>query len=141
MYGAACPDPVQPVREDPARRKAVLPPEPGRSPWRYSPTLHAGSSMHDSSLTLFGRLPCVTLYRIGRQSRKRSVERLPHGNDEGMTHPAKRPATMSTMGAESQPRTNGTAEAVYRTHARAIYGFIYVKVGNREAAEDLTSEV
>lgn len=48
---------------------------------------------------------------------------------------------MSTLGAESQPRANGTADAVYRAHARAIYGFIYVKVGNREAAEDLTSEV
>ena len=45
------------------------------------------------------------------------------------------------MGAESQPRANGMADAIYRTHARAIYGFIYVKVGNREAAEDLTSEV
>jgi RNA polymerase sigma-70 factor (ECF subfamily) len=48
---------------------------------------------------------------------------------------------VSTLGAESQPRANGTADAVYRAHARAIYGFIYVKVGSREAAEDLTSEV
>jgi RNA polymerase sigma-70 factor (ECF subfamily) len=48
---------------------------------------------------------------------------------------------MSTMGAESHPRANGTTDTVYRAHARAIYGFIYVKVGNREAAEDLTSEV
>jgi RNA polymerase sigma-70 factor, ECF subfamily len=45
------------------------------------------------------------------------------------------------MGAESHSRAKGTTDTVYRAHARAIYGFIYVKVGNREAAEDLTSEV
>ena len=45
------------------------------------------------------------------------------------------------MGAEAQVRPSGTTDAVYRAHARAIYGFVYVKVGNREAAEDLTSEV
>jgi RNA polymerase sigma-70 factor (ECF subfamily) len=32
-------------------------------------------------------------------------------------------------------------EALYRTHLRPLYTFIYSKVGNREAAEDLTSEV
>ena len=32
-------------------------------------------------------------------------------------------------------------EALYRTHVRPLYTFIYSKVGNREAAEDLTSEV
>jgi RNA polymerase sigma factor (sigma-70 family) len=30
---------------------------------------------------------------------------------------------------------------VYRMHVRSIYAFIYSKVGNREAAEDLTSDV
>ena len=34
-----------------------------------------------------------------------------------------------------------TIDALYRTHVRAVYGFIYAKVGNRETAEDLTSEV
>src|SRR5438067_8774759 len=33
------------------------------------------------------------------------------------------------------------AEALYRTHVRALYTFIYSKVGNREAAEDITSDV
>jgi RNA polymerase sigma-70 factor (ECF subfamily) len=33
------------------------------------------------------------------------------------------------------------AEALYRTHVRPLYTFIYGKVGNREAAEDITSEV
>jgi RNA polymerase sigma factor (sigma-70 family) len=33
------------------------------------------------------------------------------------------------------------AEALYRAHVRPLYTFIYSKVGNREAAEDLTSEV
>ena len=33
------------------------------------------------------------------------------------------------------------AEALYRTQVRPLYTFIYSKVGNREAAEDLTSEV
>lgn len=32
-------------------------------------------------------------------------------------------------------------DAIYRTHIQAIYGFIYRRVGNREAAEDLTSDV
>jgi RNA polymerase sigma-70 factor (ECF subfamily) len=32
-------------------------------------------------------------------------------------------------------------EALYRTHVRPLYAFIYSKVGNREAAEDITSEV
>jgi RNA polymerase sigma-70 factor (ECF subfamily) len=32
-------------------------------------------------------------------------------------------------------------EALYRTHVRPLYAFIYGKVGNREAAEDITSEV
>jgi RNA polymerase sigma-70 factor (ECF subfamily) len=33
------------------------------------------------------------------------------------------------------------ADKLYRAHVRPIYGFIFSKVGNREAAEDLTSEV
>ena len=33
------------------------------------------------------------------------------------------------------------AEALYRTQVRPLYTFIYSKVGNREAAEDLTSAV
>src|SRR5919109_3799308 len=33
------------------------------------------------------------------------------------------------------------AEALYRRHVRPLYAFIYSKVGNREAAEDITSEV
>ncbi|HVC79868.1 MAG TPA: sigma-70 family RNA polymerase sigma factor [Chloroflexota bacterium] len=45
------------------------------------------------------------------------------------------------MGAETQTQVSLTTDAIYRTHMRAVYGFIYVKVGNREAAEDLTSEV
>jgi RNA polymerase sigma-70 factor (ECF subfamily) len=40
---------------------------------------------------------------------------------------------------QEQEPLNG--EALYREHVRAIYCFIYSKVGNREAAEDLTSEV
>jgi RNA polymerase sigma-70 factor (ECF subfamily) len=32
-------------------------------------------------------------------------------------------------------------EVLYRTHLRPLYTFIYSKVGNREAVEDLTSEV
>ena len=33
------------------------------------------------------------------------------------------------------------AEALYRAHVRPLYTFIYSRVGNREAAEDITSEV
>jgi RNA polymerase sigma-70 factor (ECF subfamily) len=32
-------------------------------------------------------------------------------------------------------------DGIYRAHVRALYAFIYRKVGNREAAEDLTSDV
>jgi RNA polymerase sigma-70 factor (ECF subfamily) len=32
-------------------------------------------------------------------------------------------------------------EALYRAHVRPLYTFIYSRVGNRESAEDLTSEV
>ena len=32
-------------------------------------------------------------------------------------------------------------EALYRAHVRPLYTFIYSRVGNREAAEDITSEV
>src|SRR5437764_15164398 len=33
------------------------------------------------------------------------------------------------------------AEALYRSHVQPLYAFIYSKVGNREAAEDITSDV
>lgn len=32
-------------------------------------------------------------------------------------------------------------DAIYRAHVRAVYAFIYSRVGSREAAEDLTSDV
>lgn len=34
-----------------------------------------------------------------------------------------------------------TLEALYRAQVRPLYGFIYHKVGNREAAEDITGDV
>src|SRR5947209_12901617 len=47
------------------------------------------------------------------------------------------------MGSEAQVegRAPFDGEALYRAHVRSIYGFIFSKVGNREAAEDLTSDV
>jgi RNA polymerase sigma-70 factor (ECF subfamily) len=47
------------------------------------------------------------------------------------------------MGGEAPAQERGPldGDALYRTHVRPIYGFVYSKVGNREAAEDLTSEV
>lgn len=32
-------------------------------------------------------------------------------------------------------------DALYRAHARPLYAFVYSKVGNRETAEDITSDV
>jgi RNA polymerase sigma-70 factor (ECF subfamily) len=40
-----------------------------------------------------------------------------------------------------QERKPFSGDALYRAHVRPIYCFIYSKVGNREAAEDLTSDV
>src|SRR5260370_22814045 len=34
-----------------------------------------------------------------------------------------------------------TLETIYERHMRSIYRFVYSKVGNREEAEDLTSQV
>jgi RNA polymerase sigma-70 factor (ECF subfamily) len=47
------------------------------------------------------------------------------------------------MGQETpvQVRRVLDGDSLYRSHVRPIYGFIYSKVGNREAAEDLTSDV
>lgn len=39
------------------------------------------------------------------------------------------------------PLEASTLESLYERHVRAIYRFIYSKVGNREEAEDLTSQV
>lgn len=33
------------------------------------------------------------------------------------------------------------ADALYRAHVRSLYAFIYSRVGNREAAEDITGDV
>ena len=45
------------------------------------------------------------------------------------------------MPEEQAARMPLDVESIYRAHMRAIYGFIYGRVGNREAAEDITSEV
>jgi RNA polymerase sigma-70 factor (ECF subfamily) len=44
-------------------------------------------------------------------------------------------------GADTDTVINADLSALYSKHVRTIYAFIYSKVGNREAAEDLTSEV
>jgi RNA polymerase sigma-70 factor (ECF subfamily) len=40
-----------------------------------------------------------------------------------------------------EPRDDSSLQALYEQHLGAIYRFIYSKVGNREEAEDLTSQV
>ena len=45
------------------------------------------------------------------------------------------------MPEEQVTRMPLDVESIYRAHARAVYGFIYGRVGSREAAEDITSEV
>jgi RNA polymerase sigma-70 factor (ECF subfamily) len=39
------------------------------------------------------------------------------------------------------PLDSPTLETIYEQHVRSIYRFVYSKVGNREEAEDLTSQV
>jgi RNA polymerase sigma factor (sigma-70 family) len=43
--------------------------------------------------------------------------------------------------AQAQERKPLSGDELYRAHVRPIYCFIYSKVGNRETAEDLTSDV
>jgi RNA polymerase sigma-70 factor (ECF subfamily) len=65
-----------------------------------------------------------------------------HDNGAGSGFVSPRDAEVS-MGTEAQieGRLPFDGEALYRAHVRSIYGFIFSKVGNREAAEDLTSDV
>src|ERR1700757_4188473 len=44
-------------------------------------------------------------------------------------------------GADTGTVINADLSTLYSKHMRPVYSFIYSKVGNREAAEDLTSEV
>lgn len=46
--------------------------------------------------------------------------------------------------ADDQPVATGragTMQDIYNAHVRAVYAFVYARVGNREAAEDLTADV
>ena len=45
------------------------------------------------------------------------------------------------MAQQEAVQPGSSIDTLYRAHVRAVYGFIYAKVGNRETAEDLTSEV
>lgn len=46
------------------------------------------------------------------------------------------------MEEQAAPAAQPTdVDALYRAHARPLYAFVYSKVGNREAAEDITSDV
>lgn len=47
----------------------------------------------------------------------------------------------TSMHNEQAIRSPVDVEALYRANVRAIYAFVYRRVGNREAAEDLTSDV
>ncbi len=44
-------------------------------------------------------------------------------------------------GAPSAASRMANLEAIYRAHVRSLYAFVYSKVGNREAAEDITADV
>lgn len=51
------------------------------------------------------------------------------------------PAVSSVPSEPQDPRSLHELDDIYTTHLPAIYRFIYAKVGNREEAEDLTSQV
>ena len=72
----------------------------------------------------------------------RSIQTLPTGSE--------RPARSGRRGAQSAAPLQFSAadqpagsilEHLYESHATRIYRYIYRKVGNREAAEDLTAQV
>ena len=44
-------------------------------------------------------------------------------------------------GAPTATSQMADLEAIYRAHVRSLYAFVYSKVGNREAAEDITADV
>ena len=50
-------------------------------------------------------------------------------------------ATQSRAGASAPASRKVALEAIYDSHAEQIYKFIFFKVGNREDAEDITSQV
>lgn len=50
-------------------------------------------------------------------------------------------APSQPLTSPEEPRDPGSVRALYEQHVTPIYRFIYAKVGNREEAEDLTSQV
>jgi len=62
-------------------------------------------------------------------------------NREGQEDARSRSTRMSPSGAGSAGPVDTTLGVAFRENAARIFGFIYAKVGNREAAEDLTSQV
>lgn len=62
------------------------------------------------------------------------MQRRPQVHDGG-------PTVSAVPGDARDPRRLHELDDIYTTHLPAIYRFIYTKVGNREEAEDLTSQV
>ncbi len=62
-------------------------------------------------------------------------------NREGQEDARSRSTRMPRSGDSSASPVDTTLGVAFRENAARIFGFIYAKVGNREAAEDLTSQV
>ena len=62
-------------------------------------------------------------------------------NQEDQENARSRSTRMSRGGDSSATPVDTTLGGAFRENAARIFGFIYAKVGNREAAEDLTSQV
>src|SRR5690349_21977105 len=67
------------------------------------------------------------------------VERHPPANATAYAPPLDS-RTQSAI-VERHPAANATLQTLYDAYATSVYKFIFRKVGNREDAEDLTSQV
>jgi RNA polymerase sigma-70 factor (ECF subfamily) len=71
----------------------------------------------------------------------RSINTIPAGS-ERPTPPARRRArSIDSNRPAPRPSAGSILERLYESHATRVYRYIYRKVGNREAAEDLTAQV
>jgi RNA polymerase sigma-70 factor, ECF subfamily len=95
---------------------------------RVENTRKVGSKMNALSITNKNRVPVSTIGTIGDKEKENSIV-----NTASTLHTA--------LVAGAQLDRKAVLQAVYDAYAERLYKFIFFKVGNREDAEDVTSQV